>query len=776
MHPVLGFVVARLVVLVLGVVSASLVLPALYANHRMFRGNSADDSLFLHVVAMDWVFAFTGIGYNIVQLAVNLEEPVLPLWIVLYDGVFHTTFVATVLWSSVLAYFVLRNGDPTFRVAASCGLVWTISGSSGLLRTFALEASNSKIDAGNPTGLSDAASYVYGVILTVSCLLVVSAAVTAYCRKHQLLGCTGEPFALESLLRHVLILSLVRMPLLISLWLTGEDHLLHDVAFTLSCMEPILNAYELGRLPVLHRYQKRDRPLDITITATCTTIPHQNHRYPPSMDSNIELEELDDLGSVRFLAEGASGSVYRARWLGINVAMKVLKLPTDAKKGQASALYQTIIQHSEQAFLEEASICARLRHPNITLFLRAGRYDGKLGILTEFCERGSLKDVLKLHFPLNWKRKVSLALDVAKGLTYLHARNPTYIHRDLKSSNILVTDSWQAKLADFGISRVSTIARERAESVATQPVAPLSVVHEDNFLTESTSFAGTWRWNAPEILKDPANCHYSAATDMYSFGMVLWEILSDGAVPFGSVRFDFEVRNQVIAEFRPPIRLSMGCPDGFTQLIEQCWAQEPRDRPSADQVADELVKILSQVNKKRTFFIPDIIASSVESRDNLFSPMSRSERARSSLGMRLSSFFGRGSDAAQPAFLPTPKFSRTASDDDKPVSQKTEHPQFVLLVSPKPRDVEEEPVIAQSVALGSRRRGFTKENALPALDESVTMLSSPVESVMAPIFELPVDAMLEDSRCDMLSEDGKSDVDSDSEESFRHNRRIAEIV
>lgn len=162
----------------------------------------------------------------------------------------------------------------------------------------------------------------------------------------------------------------------------------------------------------------------------------------------VTLDDLDGLTNVSFIGEGASGSVYKAQWLGIEVAMKIIKLPNTEGGGVVDAeLYRTIIQNSEMAFIEEASLCARLRHPNITLFMRAGFYDGKLGILTEYCARGSLKDVLKQHFPLSWRRKVSMALHISKGLTYLHARNPTYIHRDLKASNILVTDTWQAKVA-----------------------------------------------------------------------------------------------------------------------------------------------------------------------------------------------------------------------------------------------------------------------------------------------------------------------------------------
>ncbi|RLN66572.1 hypothetical protein BBJ29_004547 [Phytophthora kernoviae] len=351
----------------------------------------------------------------------------------------------------------------------------------------------------------------------------------------------------------------------------------------------------------------------------------------------VRLEELNGLTNVAFIAEGAAGSVFKAQWLGIDVAMKVVKLPNAATAGVIDAeLYRTIIQHSEEAFIAEAQLCSRLRHPNITLFMRAGYFEGKLGILTEYCARGSLKDVLKNHFPLNWRRKVALALHVSKGLTYLHARNPTYIHRDLKASNILVTETWQAKLADFGISKVANLVNrvrysERAVTLTEQQNPSIS--------DELTSFAGTWRWNAPEILQDPHNCRYSRATDMYSFGMVLWEIASDGAVPFSDTKFDFEVREKVLVEQRPPINPGSRCPQRFAQLIEECWAQNPSHRPSAPEAAETLNTILDNMSKYSNDFGTLTSISGSEYTNSIFSSL-RSGDSTSDLDHRPSSFLG----------------------------------------------------------------------------------------------------------------------------------------
>ncbi|KAE9345790.1 hypothetical protein PR003_g7768 [Phytophthora rubi] len=393
----------------------------------------------------------------------------------------------------------------------------------------------------------------------------------------------------------------------------------------------------------------------------------------------VTLEELNGLSNVSFIAEGAAGSVYKAQWLGIEVAMKVIKLPNAGANGVADAeLYRTIIQNSEEAFIEEAKLCSRLRHPNITLFMRAGYFEGKLGILTEYCSLGSLKDVLKRHFPLSWRRKVALALHISKGLTYLHARNPTYIHRDLKASNILVTETWQAKLADFGISKVSNFVNRVRYSERTVSLAE----QNPSISGELTSFAGTWRWNAPEILQDPHNCRYSRATDMYSFGMVLWEIASDGAVPFSDTKFDFEVREKVLVEQRPPINRQR-CPARFAKLIEECWAQNAALRPSAPQSAEILNTILDSMSKDSTDYSTLSSMSGSEYTNSIFSSLRNDEgasdlehRPSSFLGQRITNFF-RGRFSGR---------SSTSSALSEEYHDHQQGDQFYKFTSPYPGD------------------------------------------------------------------------------------------
>ncbi|XP_026445515.1 serine/threonine-protein kinase EDR1-like, partial [Papaver somniferum] len=124
---------------------------------------------------------------------------------------------------------------------------------------------------------------------------------------------------------------------------------------------------------------------------------------------------------------------------------------------------------------------------------------------------GSLFQLLRRNPPaLNWKRRVLMALDIARGMNYLHCYNPLIVHRDLKSSNLLVDNNWNLKVADFGLSRLK---------------------HATFLTTENGE--GTPQWMAPEVIRsEPAD----VKSDVYSFGVVLWELATrkvpwDGLIP-----------------------------------------------------------------------------------------------------------------------------------------------------------------------------------------------------------------------------------------------------
>ncbi|XP_020866544.1 serine/threonine-protein kinase pakF isoform X3 [Arabidopsis lyrata subsp. lyrata] len=209
------------------------------------------------------------------------------------------------------------------------------------------------------------------------------------------------------------------------------------------------------------------------------------------MDSDcLDYEILwEDLTIGEQIGQGSCGTVYHGLWFGSDVAVKVFSKQ----------------EYSEEiitSFRQEVSLMKRLRHPNVLLFMGAVTSPQRLCIVTEFLPRGSLFRLLQRNTSkLDWRRRIHMASDIARGMNYLHHCTPPIIHRDLKSSNLLVDRNWTVKVADFGLSRIK---------------------HE-TYLTTKTG-RGTPQWMAPEVLRNEAADEKS---DIYSFGVILWELVTE---------------------------------------------------------------------------------------------------------------------------------------------------------------------------------------------------------------------------------------------------------
>ncbi|GKV37559.1 hypothetical protein SLEP1_g45579 [Rubroshorea leprosula] len=274
-------------------------------------------------------------------------------------------------------------------------------------------------------------------------------------------------------------------------------------------------------------------------------------------DSRIVEDGLDipwsDLILKERIGSGSFGTVHRAEWHGSDVAVKIL-------------MEQDLHAERYKEFLREVAIMKRLRHPNIVLFMGAVTQPPNLSIVTEYLSRGSLFRLL--HRPgarevLDERRRLNMACDVAKGMNYLHRRNPPIVHRDLKSPNLLVDRKYTVKVCDFGLSRFK----------------------ENTFLS-SKSAAGTPEWMAPEVLRDePSN----EKSDVYSFGVILWE-LTTLQQPWGNLN-----PAQVVAAvgFKGK-RLEIPCDLNplVAALIEACWADEPWKRPSFSSIMESLRQLI----------------------------------------------------------------------------------------------------------------------------------------------------------------------------------------
>jgi len=261
------------------------------------------------------------------------------------------------------------------------------------------------------------------------------------------------------------------------------------------------------------------------------------------------------------LGRGGFGTVYKGTWQGISVAIKRLHL-TEMTKEMLSE------------FRSEAKIMASLNHLN-TLRLYGVCVDrGRYSLVTPLMTKGSLFQLLHNKQALPWRLRYQLSRDIACGLSYLHSRN--ILHRDLKSLNVLLDDRLRGKLCDFGLSRLRQETLSNASATA----------------SNQDQAVGTLAWMAPELFQ--RRTKYSKHADIYSFGMVLWEIASR-AVPFA------DAQNQAVlmhwVEKGEQEEIPEKTPEGFAKLITKCWNKTPSERYSADKIVRVLDGILSRMTK-----------------------------------------------------------------------------------------------------------------------------------------------------------------------------------
>ncbi|KAF5464762.1 hypothetical protein F2P56_014814 [Juglans regia] len=268
------------------------------------------------------------------------------------------------------------------------------------------------------------------------------------------------------------------------------------------------------------------------------------------LDYEISWEDLT-IGEQ--IGQGSCGTVYHGLWYGSDVAVKVF----------SKQEYSDDVIHS---FRQEVSLMKRLRHPNVLLFMGAVTSSEHLCIVTEFLPRGSLFRLLQRNTTkLDWRRRVHMALDIARGMNYLHRFNPPIIHRDLKSSNLLVDKNWTVKVGDFGLSRLK----------------------HDTYLRTTTG-KGTPQWMAPEVLHNEPSDEKS---DVYSYGVILWE-LATKKIPWDNLN-----SMQVIGAvgfMHQRLEIPKDTDPQWASIIESCWHGDPACRPTFQELLQRLKDLQRQ--------------------------------------------------------------------------------------------------------------------------------------------------------------------------------------
>ncbi|XP_053568815.1 mitogen-activated protein kinase kinase kinase 20 [Bombina bombina] len=258
-----------------------------------------------------------------------------------------------------------------------------------------------------------------------------------------------------------------------------------------------------------------------------------------SLTASFVQIKFNDLQFYENCGGGSFGSVYRALWLSQDKEVAVKKLLKIEK---------------------EAEILSMLSHRNIIQFYGAVLEPPNYCIVTEYAACGSLYDYINSSRSedMDMDHIMAWATDVAKGMHYLHMEAPIrVIHRDLKSRNVVITIDGILKICDFGASRFHS--------------------H-----TTHMSLVGTFPWMAPEVIQ---SLPVSETCDTYSYGVVLWEMLTR-EVPFKGLE-GLQVA-WLVVEKNERLTIPSSCPRSFAELMRQCWEADSKTRPSFKQIISNL--------------------------------------------------------------------------------------------------------------------------------------------------------------------------------------------
>ncbi|TYJ14642.1 hypothetical protein E1A91_A10G130300v1 [Gossypium mustelinum] len=324
---------------------------------------------------------------------------------------------------------------------------------------------------------------------------------------------------------------------------------------------------------MIFRADKIDlKSLDIQLEKHLSRVWSRNvDNQRPAEEWEIDLAKLD-LRHV--VAHGTYGTVYRATYDNQDVAVKLLDWGEDGIGATAG------IAALRASFRQEVAVWQKLDHPNVTKFVGASMGTSNLRIPSQNASadnhssmpsRACCVVVENRRKKLAFKVVIKLALDLSRGLSYLHSKR--IVHRDVKTENMLLDAHRNLKIADFGVARVE----------AQNP-------------RDMTGETGTLGYMAPEVLDGKP---YNRICDVYSFGICLWEIYCCD-MPYPDLSF-VDVSSAVARQnLRPEIPRC--CPNSLASIMRKCWDANPKKRPEMDEV----VRMLEAVNtSKGGGMIPD---------------------------------------------------------------------------------------------------------------------------------------------------------------------------
>uniref|UniRef100_A0A8B9Z5W9 RAF proto-oncogene serine/threonine-protein kinase n=1 Tax=Buteo japonicus TaxID=224669 RepID=A0A8B9Z5W9_9AVES len=264
-----------------------------------------------------------------------------------------------------------------------------------------------------------------------------------------------------------------------------------------------------------------------------------------------EIEASEVMLSTR-IGSGSFGTVYKGKWHG-DVAVKILKV-VDPTPEQF------------QAFRNEVAVLRKTRHVNILLFMGYMTKDN-LAIVTQWCEGSSLYKHLHVQeTKFQMFQLIDIARQTAQGMDYLHAKN--IIHRDMKSNNIFLHEGLTVKIGDFGLATVKS--RWSGSQQVEQPT-------------------GSILWMAPEVIRMQDSNPFSFQSDVYSYGIVLYELMT-GELPYSHINNRDQIIFMVGRGYASPdlSKLYKNCPKAMKRLVADCLKKVREERPLFPQILSSI--------------------------------------------------------------------------------------------------------------------------------------------------------------------------------------------
>ena len=307
----------------------------------------------------------------------------------------------------------------------------------------------------------------------------------------------------------------------------------------------------------------------------------EDSKYAKLYEALYIKPEMIRLFKNHMLGEGSFGVVYLGVLHGNKVAVKIFK---EIKSYSFKSGSDSDFDSTTRAFLDELSVMADLRHDNIQSIRGYTKLPEGHAIVSAYYDRGSLVNILQkahripqLKEEMKWSRRLKLAKDINKGMMCMHNQSVPRIHRDLKAANCFIDERWTAYVGDFGFTCLGTRCSQTSKNAG--PTNP--------------------RWLAPELLQDSEEAEFSPASDVYSFGMILYELLT-WKPPFKDKTIEM-CYNLINGGNRPQIPSllpgdkedndmfeSSGALELYINLMKACWSQKKGDRPDTNELYSEL--------------------------------------------------------------------------------------------------------------------------------------------------------------------------------------------